>query len=90
MRSLIVLPTVLFLFTSRSLALFAHRPAIDALLGIETSNDNGGSIYTLCDNPDSHLLKAHNVEIIPETPTVGQDIQVNIKGTAGTFTIFVF
>ncbi|KAL1919356.1 uncharacterized protein VTP21DRAFT_2049 [Calcarisporiella thermophila] len=39
-----------------------------------------GTIWSLCDNPGTHLLKARNVSIVPEQPRVGSDISVTING----------
>lgn len=44
-------------------------------------NDHG-DIWSLCENPSTHLLIGYKdgVMISPETPKVGSDIHVQVKG----------
>lgn len=44
--------------------------------------DDHGDIWSLCETPSTHLLigYAGGVTISPETPKVGSDIHVQVKG----------
>lgn len=44
--------------------------------------DDHGDIWSLCETPSTHLLIGYKggVTISPETPTVGSDIHVQVKG----------
>lgn len=41
-----------------------------------------GETWSLCENPDSHLLRASRVEIVPSQPVIGQDISVTLNAEA--------
>lgn len=92
---LTALPLFFFLFTF-SLSHYFMRLLLISLVAMATtviahpiqqqqpfmSPERHGEIWSLCDDPSSHLLKAYEdgVYISPATPHAGQDINVRIDG----------
>lgn len=73
------------------LALLSLFVSIEALPAQKSfmAPDEHGDIWSLCGNPSTHLLIGYQggVSITPESPKVGSDIHVQVKGNLCKYNI---
>ena len=80
--SLLLLLLLGLLATSVAADLVSQKPIEGG-----SKNTGEGTLWTLCGDPSTHLLKAYDggVSITPLQPRVGEDLNIKVNGFLGKY-----